>query len=685
MKIPELTPILISKHYTDRQTFLLKKMGIETIEDLMCYFPFRYEDRSKISTLADLILSQETGLIKATVIAHEAFFWQNKRQSKILIQDHSAGAELVPFHIRAIDKMMPIGQEFYIYGKFEFRFNKIQSSNFEFETLDKFSSPLSSLGKLLPIYRLTEGMRLKEFHKILKKAFDLYEKDIIDPIPPYFIKSRNLLSKQECLQQLHYPENIAQTEKARVRGAYEEFLCTRMALELKREQETKILKNHTYDSSSILEEFYKTLPFKMTGAQERVIQEISKDLSTPTSMHRLVQGDVGSGKTTVALAAMLLAAHNGYQAAFLAPTEVLAFQHYKKILPVADLLQIPCALLTGSFSAKNRKPILEGIQKGTLPLIIGTHALFQEEVLYHNLSLVVIDEQHKFGVEQRGMMIRKGENPDILVMTATPIPRTITLALYGDLDISIIDELPAGRQQIITKQIRKNQYPKMLETLQREIIAGRQVFIVCPLIEESEKLENLRSAEQVHQDYKKLFPQYNISLIHGRMSQEEKDLIMKDFSDNKTQILVATTVIEVGIDIPNATVIVVENAERFGLAQLHQLRGRVGRGSHKSYCFAVNQGYEADQRLDIFCSTTDGFIIAEEDLKIRGPGEILGTRQTGVPVFKLANFARDQHILQTATGDAQLIFSQDSHLNLPNHLSLKKFLSLDQEFRVLSG
>ncbi len=683
MNVPELKHIPISQHYTPRQTALLQKLNIVTIEDLFTSFPFRYEDRSKISLLADLIISQEVGVIKATVTAHQSFFWNKKKQTKIIIKDSSAAGELVAFNMRGMEKLMPVGQEFYIYGKFEFRFNTIQSSTFEFEKPDVFGSDSSSMGKLYPVYRLTEGLRQKEFHKILKKAFDLYLDEINDPIPNYFLQNRKLLSKKECLLQLHFPTHLSQVEKARVRGAYEEFMCTRIALELKRLTETKITKNQRYPDKDILVKLDGVLPFELTSAQKRVIQEIYTDLNHEYAMHRLVQGDVGSGKTSVALAAMLLAATNGHQAAFLAPTEVLAFQHYKKIKEFADLLNIPCALLTGSFSQKERRDILDGLQKGTLPIIIGTHALFQTEVIYHNLSLVVIDEQHKFGVEQRGQLINKGENPDILVMTATPIPRTITMSLYGDLDISIIDELPAGRQKITTKQITKKNYKEMLDILHQEIHKGRQAFVVCPFIEDNEKMSNVRSVDQVYQEFKKLFPQYVFSVVHGKMSQDEKDQIMKEFSLNNSHILIATTVIEVGIDIPNATIMIIENAERFGLAQLHQLRGRVGRGSHESYCFAVNESYEAESRINIFTSTTDGFRIAEEDLQIRGPGEILGTRQTGSPVFRLADFSKDQKILQTAVGDSQLIIEKDPTLEL--HQSLQHFLKLDNSFRVFSG
>ncbi|MGL4388537.1 MAG: ATP-dependent DNA helicase RecG [Brevinema sp.] len=685
MKSPELHHIPLTQHYTERQTFLLSKLGLFSIEDLLTYFPFRYEDRNQISTLAEAILNKNSAVIKATVHTHSSFFWNNKRCTKITIKDSSATAELVNFNIPKLETQMPIGQEFFIYGKFDFRYNKIQASTFEFESLDKFGEKDSVLGRIFSVYRVTEGLKLKEFHKIIKKVFDLYLTEVIDPIPFYFLEKRNLFTKINTIKELHFPSDFVKLEKARIRGAYEEFLSTRIGLELKRKIETKILKKQEYPKTTILKELQQILPFSMTEAQERVIGEIIHDLNKPFTMHRLVQGDVGSGKTTVALAAMLIAANNGYQSAFLAPTELLAFQHYKKIAPIAEQLGVSCSLLTGSISTKDRKPILSNLADGKLSIIIGTHALFQHEVYYHDLSLVIIDEQHKFGVEQRSSFINKGNNPDILVMTATPIPRTITLSLYGDLDISVIDEMPAGRQIIETSQIKAKNYPFMLNKVREEISLGRQVFVVCPLIEENEMLENTKSAEQVFSEYQQYFPEYCVALVHGRMSQLEKDSIMKEFSENKSQILVATTVIEVGIDIPNATLMIIENGERFGLAQLHQLRGRVGRGEYKSYCFVINYGSGADHRLNIFCSTTDGFVIAEEDLKIRGPGELLGTRQTGTPMFRLADFSKDQKILQTAINDAQLIMSKDSLLELVSHQALKKFIDLETHIRIFSG
>ncbi|MGL4367445.1 MAG: ATP-dependent DNA helicase RecG [Brevinemataceae bacterium] len=684
MKIPELQ-IPLDGFLSERQIFLLSKLDIYTIEDLLCYFPFRYEDRSKISTLADAVLRQEPSVVRVVVVKHDIFFWNKKRCIKVIIKDQSAAAELVGFNIKALDKMMPIGEEFFIYGKVEFRFNKIQISGFEIDPINKFGNENASVGKIYPIYRVTEGLKTKEFHKIILKAYQKYHTMISDPIPKYFLSGRQLVSKQDAVKELHFPDSMDAIEKARLRGAYEEFLITRIALEDKRSQETKLLKPHSYPNMEILTTLETILPFSMTNAQKRVIKEIVSDLSASYPMHRLVQGDVGSGKTTVALASMLFAASNNLQAAFLAPTEVLAFQHYNKIKHITEELGISCRLLTGSISGKERALILTDLAEGRLSLIIGTHALFQEDVVYHNLSLCVIDEQHKFGVEQRGTMIKKGTNPDILVMTATPIPRTITMALYGDLNISIIDELPAGRQTIETAHVQKHNYPHMLSRLKTELDSGRQIFIVCPLIEESENLENVESVEQIYKEFQIYFPNYRFNIIHGRISQQEKDLIMKQFSDKEFEILIATTVIEVGIDIPNATVMVIKNSERFGLAQLHQLRGRVGRGNHKSYCFAVNHGNIKDQRLEVFCSTSDGFKIAEEDLKIRGPGEILGLKQTGSPIFKLADFAKDQKILQTAVNDAQQIFSKDPDLQIPSHALLKQFITQKKSFKIFSG
>lgn len=662
----------ISEHFTARQTHLLHRIGIRYLEDLLAYYPVRYEDRSTISTIADLLLKKTSGTVKATVERHETFFWKNKPQTKVIIKDQSSQAVLVGFNHYGLAKSMPVGSEFYIFGRFEFRYNTIQTSNFEFESVDTAEEQRLT-GKILPIYRLTEGLHQKELHKLIRKAFSILRDNIAEPIPYFFIKKRKLYTKFEALHQLHFPEDFSAIEKARQYGAYEEFLFLRTALGLQRSVTQNSPKPRQYKSQSILNELFSNLPFQLTDAQHRVIKEIADDLNAPAPMNRLLQGDVGSGKTTVALGGMLIAAENNHQSAFLVPTEVLAFQHYKKIQQITQQLGYECMLLTGSTPAKERLSILEKLKSGELKLIVGTHALFQEDVHYAGLGLAVIDEQHKFGVEQRRALIDKGSGVDVLLMSATPIPRTMSLALYGDLGISVIDELPKNRQEIKTIIVKTSDYRKVFDLLKQEIDSGRQAFVVCPLIEESDSLDQVRSAEETAAYFSETLKQYKIGLVHGRMSQEEKDAVMKDFAEKKIDILTATTVIEVGIDIPNATIMIIENAERFGLAQLHQLRGRVGRGQHQSYCIAVNRSNEeSNERLKIFENTLDGFAIAEADLQLRGAGEILGTRQTGDPIFKLADLGRDSKILSAAVQDAALILEKDPGLEHPHHAYMKK-------------
>ncbi|WP_159428149.1 ATP-dependent DNA helicase RecG [Brevinema andersonii] len=662
----------ISEYFTARQSYLLSRIGIQYLEDLLEYYPVRYEDRSTISTIADLLLKQIPGTIKATVERHETFFWNNKSQTKVIIKDQSSQAVLVGFNHYGLAKSMPVGNEFYIFGRFEFRYNTIQTSNFEFESVDTAEEQRLT-GKILPIYKLTEGLRQKELHKLIRKAFSILRDNIAEPIPHFFIKKRKLYTKFEALHQLHFPEDFPAIEKARQYGAYEEFLFLRTALGLQKSANQNSPKPRQYNSQSILNQLFSNLPFRLTDAQNRVIKEIADDLNSPAPMNRLLQGDVGSGKTTVALASMLIAAENNHQSAFLVPTEVLAFQHYKKIQQITQQLGFECMLLTGSTSAKERVSVLEKLKNGELKLIVGTHALFQEDVYYAGLGLAVIDEQHKFGVEQRRALIDKGSGVDVLLMSATPIPRTMSLALHGDLGISVIDELPKDRQQIKTIIVNASDYKKVFELLKQEIYAGRQAFVVCPLIEESESLNKVQSAEETAAYFSETLKQYKIGLVHGRMSQEEKDAVMKDFAEKKIDILTATTVIEVGIDIPNATIMIIENAERFGLAQLHQLRGRVGRSQHQSYCIAINRSNEeSNERLEIFENTLDGFAIAEADLQLRGAGEILGTRQTGDPIFKLADLSRDSKILSAAVQDAALILEKDPALEHPHHAYMKK-------------
>ncbi|HEY9703714.1 MAG TPA: ATP-dependent DNA helicase RecG, partial [Allocoleopsis sp.] len=433
----------------------------------------------------------------------------------------------------------------------------------------------------------------------------------------------------------------------------------------------------------LIEDFYQILPFKLTNAQQRVVNDILNDLQKPSAMNRLVQGDVGSGKTVVAVIAILAAIQSGYQAALMSPTEVLAEQHYKKLVSWFNLLHLPVELLTGSTKVKKRREIYSQLETGELPLLVGTHALIQEKVIFNKLGLVVIDEQHRFGVEQRALLQQKGVQPHVLTMTATPIPRTLALTLHGDLDVSQIDELPPGRQAIQTTALFGKDRSKAYDLIRREIVQGRQVYVVLPLVEESEKLD-LRSAIEEHQHLQEsIFPEFKIGLLHGRMSSKDKEEVINAFRDNELQIIVSTTVIEVGVDVPNATVMLIENAERFGLSQLHQLRGRVGRGGNKSYCLLISNSSSNDarQRLQVLEQSQDGFFISEMDMRLRGPGQVLGTKQSGLPDFALASLQEDQEVLELARNAAEKIILQND--NLREYPTLKA--ELDYRYNKLMG
>ena len=490
-------------------------------------------------------------------------------------------------------------------------------------------------------------------------------KQIKDPLPTILKQQYSLIDLRTAIAQIHYPEEQMQLIEARRRLIFDEFFYLQLGfLERKQQEKANRVAVSFAPQGELVEQFQTILPFKLTNAQERVIQEIQEDLQSSSAMNRLVQGDVGSGKTIVAVFAILAAIQSGYQAALMAPTEVLAEQHYRKIVEWFNQLYLPVELLTGSTKTAKRREIHSQLQSGELPLLIGTHALIQDPVQFRKLGLVVIDEQHRFGVKQRAKLLAKGEAPHVLSMTATPIPRTLALTLHGDLDVSLIDELPPGRQEIQTIVKKGKERPQVYELIKREVAKGRQAYIIFPLVEESEKLD-AKAAVEEHQRFKeKIFPNFNVGLLHGRMSSEDKDKALSAFRKNETQIIVSTTVIEVGVDVPNATVMLIENAERFGLSQLHQLRGRVGRGSHKSFCILITASKNPDgvQRLQVLEQSTDGFFIAEMDLNLRVPGEVLGFRQSGLPDFALASLVEDQDVLVLAREAAEKILLQAEYM-----------------------
>lgn len=665
---------------------LFEKLGISTLTDLLHYYPRTYQDRrpdEKPNDYNSNSLTVFKGRVLRTqeiparsVLIFKAFL-ENEQGRQIectWFKKRSFGRfRFDPFG--PMKKDFKLNAEVWVIGRQEDR-NNFFGNKITVEEYYPAADPLSALhaGRLTPIYSLTEGLTNKQFRLFMHEALQT-EALQTEPeiLPPALLAKRKLLGSTQALRGIHFPAGLAELDAAKARLAYEEFLLLATAWGIKRTQ-TKILeKGYSYEiKRTLLTPLRQNLGFQFTNSQKHVINEIFRDLQSPRPMNRLLQGDVGSGKTVVALCAMLLAAENGYQAALMAPTEILAEQHFITFEKMLKALGVKTAILTSSTKAAAKRKILKELQDGTIQIIVGTHSLIQEDVKFANLRLAVIDEQHRFGVRQRAQLKEKTAKLDLLTMTATPIPRTLALAFYGDLEVSTLTELPPGRQPIQTEAAtEKLAFMRVTD----EVAKGRQAYIVYPLIEESEKI----SAKAVSEEFEKLktvFPQFRLAMLHGQMTQEEKEAVMADFAAHKTDILIATPVIEVGIDVKNATVMVIENAERFGLASLHQLRGRVGRGEHASYCILVAEhaGSISKERVDIICRTCDGFKIGERDMQLRGPGEILGTRQSGELEFKAGDFFKDRDILTWAIEDRDELLTQDPALVQPAHQLFKQRL-----------
>ncbi len=555
----------------------------------------------------------------------------------------------------------------------------------EYEILDEDEAEnLLNFKRIVPIYSETEGLHQKYFRKVMNNALENYSRYVASPIPDNICEKRNLLNVHEALLSVHFPGNsesieefISARSSAHRRLIYDEFFFFQLGMAIKKKGRILDAGIKFNIEGTLLNKFLALLPFDLTAAQKRVISEIQADMGRETAMNRLLQGDVGSGKTIVSMAAMITACENSYQAAIMAPTEILAKQHFETINSWAEEIGLKIVLLTGSMTNSARSEILRQIQNGEANIIIGTHALIQEDVDFHKLGMVVIDEQHRFGVMQRATLRGKGISADVLVMTATPIPRTLAMTVYGDLDVSVIDEMPPGKKPVHTVLVSESRREKVYQTISAELAKGHQAFIVYPLVEQSENLD-LKDATNMAQHLQKdIFPDSRIGLIHGKMKEKEKDDVMREFLENKIQILVSTTVIEVGIDVPRASLIVIEHAERFGLSQLHQLRGRVGRRNILSSCILLADykcSADARKRLKVMEKTTDGFVLAEEDLAIRGPGDFLGTRQSGLPDFRIASIIRDARILNDAKEDAFQLAERDPFLEKPEHIILRETL-----------
>ena len=622
----------------------LKKLGIFSLYDLFYHFPRAYENRDNYKKINE-VLDEEFVILKGTVVnIANRFSKRGMVMVSAVLSDETGMMELLWFNNRYVKNNVKVGNEIMVYGKVK-KGMKLQIINPEYKKIDEKYFETKKENQILPIYPSTESLRQISIRKIIEAALNSYGYLLYENMPNEFLKKEKIIGRKEAMLNIHFPENEAKKEEAQKRFMFEEILLLEMGILQSRFQSEKNNKNvyKLEDKKNLVSKFIKSLPYELTKAQKTVITEIYKELKAGKIVNRLIQGDVGSGKTIVSFVILLYMIENGYQGAIMAPTEILSIQHYLGIIDEFSKLDIRVELLTASVKGKKREKLLNEIKEGLVDIVIGTHSLIEEDVVFKNLGLIVIDEQHKFGVRQRKLLRDKGNLANLIVMSATPIPRSLALTIYGDLDVSIIDELPSGRSPIKTKWIKDEiEKQKMYDFINRMIEKGRQVYIVSPLIEESETL-NVKSAQETFEEYKDIFPNRRIDIIHGRQKYKEKQEVMEKFKNHKIDILVSTTVIEVGVNVPNATVIAIRDAQRFGLSSLHQLRGRVGRGSHKSYCFLESKTNNevSVKRLEVMEKTTDGFKIAEEDLKLRNSGEILGIKQSGVSDMVFTDIVRN--------------------------------------------
>lgn len=650
---------------------LLNKLSIYTVKDLLEYYPRVYEDRTKVTPISDFQKDQNV-LFLGTLIKPVTMVYAKKKKilSTVVVDDSGAIAMLTWFNQVYIKDRIKEGGTYLFYGK-------VGSVSGSRATLDSCSiydvNDLDKIQGLYPIYPLTAGITQNYLFKLINNLMDsgIMVNEIFNE---EFRRKYRLAEANYALRNIHFPKSYEMVNIARNRIIFEELFLFQLALLNMKQIEVEHTNTNTY-SDLDESEFLKLIPFELTGAQRKVVSQIKKDMSSKTVMNRLVQGDVGSGKTMVAAIAMYLAVKNGYQAALMTPTTILANQHYIELSQYFEKLEINVEIITSSSTKKQKEKIIEKLKSNDIDILIGTHSIIEDNVEFNNLGLVVTDEQHRFGVKQRMKLSAKGNVVDTIVMTATPIPRSLAIILYGDLDLSIIDELPPGRKPVETCVVNDSYNQRVYNFLKKQINEGRQVYVVCPLVEENEDLD-LNSVEKLYEEYKKEFNGYNVAILHGKMKNKEKDSIMQEFKANKINILISTTVIEVGISVPNATVMVIENSDRFGLAALHQLRGRVGRGSASSYCIlkSNNKSAIARQRLDIMRRSNDGFEIAQKDLELRGPGDFFGVRQSGMPEFKLANLLTDTKILESTQEAVKTLIEEDRTLSLPQNSKIKNAL-----------
>ena len=653
---------------------LLQKLGINTLEDLITFFPRNYEDRSKPKKIYELVDGEEAliDVVCASKVS-EVRFARNKVMLKMLVRDDTGDCVITWFNQTYVKNKFKIGERYQFYGKISIKYGRVEMTKpvFDKEGLNK------NTGKIIPIYPLTYKLSQNKLRAIIENGLKQVEGNLEETLPEYILNEYHLMDLNTAINKIHFPDSFETYNKARTRFVFEELLTVQLALSSLKSRYDKEDDGIKFDKNVKMSDVTNSLPFRLTKAQLRVLEDIDNDMENIKPMNRLLQGDVGSGKTIVSIIAAYKAAKSGYQTAIMAPTAILAEQHMQEFSKVLEPFGIKCELLLGGMRVKKRREVLEDLKNGNIDVLIGTHALLVEDVEFSKLGLVVTDEQHRFGVRQRANIVGKGMNPDVLVMTATPIPRTLALILYGDLDISIIDELPPNRKKIETYPVTKNMETRVQEFIRKNVEEGRQAYVVCPLVEENEEFENYKSVIELAEKYKNsVFPEFRVEYLHGKMKQKEKDEIMQEFKDGKIQILVSTTVIEVGVNVPNANIMVVENAEHFGLAQLHQLRGRVGRGEYQSYCILIYEGNSktTKERMKIMKETDNGFIVAEKDLELRGSGEFFGTRQHGLPEFKIANLFEDVGILKEVQKLTLKIEDTDPRLEKTENTKLHKLV-----------
>ena len=655
------TDIRYIKGVGEARAKALARLGVTDLCSLLSYFPRAYEDRRACKKIAGLVPGEMSCV--CAVVAGEAKLSRIRKGLdlvKLRVVDESGALELTYFNQSYLKNTFHTGEAYVFYGRAEGTPRRLQMTNPLFER----EGERRITGRIMPIYPLTAGVSQSMLYKAVEQGLAACVDELPDILPEDVRLAHQLCHTRFAYENIHFPSGDEALAAARRRLAFEELFLLALGLKLLRSRRTFVAGKRCRDTDP--SPFFAALPFSLTAAQRRAVDDIARDLSLERPMNRLCQGDVGSGKTMVAAAAIYMAAKNGLQCALMAPTEILAEQHYRSLAPLLTPLGISCALLTASTRAKERRALNEALRSGELSLVIGTHALLSPDVQYQNLGLVVTDEQHRFGVDQRAALSAKGENPHLLVMSATPIPRTLALMIYGDLDVSVLDELPPGRQKIDTFAVPSSYHARIYAFLRKLVQEGRQAYIVCPMVAENDELPDERKAVTAYAEHlqTEIFPDLRVAPIHGKMKPKEKDAVMRAFAAHEIDVLVSTTVIEVGVDVPNAALTLIENAECFGLSQLHQLRGRVGRGQHKSYCVLVsdNKGEENKARLKIMSSTNDGFAIAEEDLRLRGPGDFFGSRQHGLPALRVADLSCDLSLLHETQSAAEQLLAADAEL-----------------------